>query len=164
MSQDLVARAAKLLRMLTSSHDGEVLAAANRLNALVISHGVDWDAALGGNDGPTLSQEQMQRLYDEGYNRGFVDGQQQAKPARDWTPTGGTSAEVGSDYVRLKLILAAAKEADEADLLNDFEIEFYTSMRGRLSRYGQSTFVSEKQWAVLDRLHQKLDRYGFISS
>jgi hypothetical protein len=97
----------------------------------------------------------MSRIYNEGYRRGFGDGQQQTRPERDWTPANGSSAEVGSDVERLELILNAAAEARDGGLLSEWEITFSDSMRTRLERFGQRMFVSVKQWASLDRLEIK---------
>jgi hypothetical protein len=159
VAPELADRLAKLLRMLTSSHDGEVLAAANRLNAIVTAHDVDWNQALANGSSPALTEAQMRRIYDEGYSRGHADGQQTARPERDWTPAGG-SAEVGSDAERLRVILEAATAA--AGLLSDWEQTFSADMRERFERFGARMYVSEKQWAALDRLETKMRRAGTL--
>jgi hypothetical protein len=161
MTPDLTLKLAKLLRMLTSSHEGEVLAAANRINAIVTAHDLDWSVLLANGSGPPLTEEAMTKIYTDGYQRGHADGLQEARPARDWTPAGDTKAEAGADIDRVLAILDAAAESEAAGLLGEFETEFTQSLRDRVGHGGQA-FISTKQWAVLDRLEKKLTRQGFI--
>jgi hypothetical protein len=71
----------------------------------------------------------------------------------DWTPSGG-SAEVGPDSERLRIILEAAKQSAEVRM----EEAFSTDMLERFKNYGNRKYVSEKQWASLDRLEANLRR------
>jgi hypothetical protein len=114
MTPEVATKLAKLLRLLCDrSVDGETLAAANRLSAMVAAYGVDWDAALSGDSSP--SEAAMSRVYREGYERGHADGARSAQPVgRDWTPTDGSNAEVGSDVDRLLGILKAAERSASA--------------------------------------------------
>jgi hypothetical protein len=121
VQSDLADWLAKLLRLACceTAPDGERLAALNRLSATVAAHDVDWDAALSG-----FNEEQLRRVFDEGYQRGHADGRQQAHPARDWTPAAGTSAEAGSDAKRIWAIVEASERAIGLSLLSDWEITF----------------------------------------
>jgi hypothetical protein len=83
----------KVLAMLTSPHDGERLAAAARFTAILDANDIHPSQVLNGSSAPLLTEEQMRRIYDEGYHRGHADGQQAARPERDWTPTGGSALE-----------------------------------------------------------------------
>jgi hypothetical protein len=155
---------AKLLRMLTSSHDGEVLAAANRLNAIVAANDIDWDQVLANGDGTALTERQMSRIYDEAFERGFREGRQQVRPERDWTPADNTSAEAGQDSHRLEVILEAAFRAVDDGMLSQWEAEFTGSMRERVRKWGSRVFVSEKQWKSVDRLEEKLTSQGYFAA
>ena len=154
----------KLLRLVCceTAPDGERLAAVNRLSAVVTAHDVDWDQALANGNAPALTEQQMSKIYNEGYSRGHADGVQQARPARDWTPGAGTSSQVGDDVERLEAILRGAAESRDANLLTAWEIDFLNDMRDRFTTYGNRMYVSEKQWAVLDRLETKMHRAGVL--
>jgi len=163
MNTAIADRVAKLLRLACSTGpDGEKLAALNRLSAIVVAQGIDWDQALANGSGPALTEEQMSRIYSEGYSRGLADGQQRARPERDWTPADNSSAEAGDDAERLEAILNAAAKSAAAGLLSEWETTFSTDMRERFERFGSRIYVSEKQWASLDRLETKLRRQDFI--
>lgn len=151
---------AKLLKMLTSPYDGEVLAAAGRINAIVAAHGLDWDQVLA-HDVSALSREQMQKIYDEGYSRGLEEGRKEGKPQQaNWRSTDGPPAPKTLNYA--SDVMEAAERAESAGLLNDFEKEFSTSMRERISSYGESSYISDKQWSVIERLATKLVRRGYL--
>jgi hypothetical protein len=153
---------AKLLRLACSNGpDGEKLAALGRLAALAAAHDVDWDAALANGGLPALTREQLQEVFDAGYERGLSDGRAEVQP-RDWTLAGGTSTAAGHDIWRVKKILEAAQTAQRFCALNDFEQQFTSSIRSRVMKYGSRTYFSEKQWEVLDRLAEKLDRGGWL--
>jgi hypothetical protein len=163
MDSALADRLAKLLRLACSTGpDGEKLAAIGRVSAIVAANSVDWDAVLANGNGSALTEEAMSRIYSEGYERGHRDGQQQARPARDWTPAGDTKAEAGADAERIELILNAAAESRDAGLLSDWEITFSNDMRERFERYGSRMYISEKQWTSLDRLETKMRRAGTL--
>jgi hypothetical protein len=56
MTPNVADKLAKLLRITTSRHDGEVLAAVNRINALVTANDIDWDQVpANGNGAPLLN-------------------------------------------------------------------------------------------------------------
>lgn len=158
----LRAKLAKLLRMLTSSHDGEVLAVANRLNGIVAGYDIDWDAALAGGGGADLTKAQLQKVYDAGYQRGLQEGA--VKPREDDWASAGTprTEEVGGQIEDVRAIIGAAVKANSDGKLSDFERSFSKSMAERMDDWGRRAFVSEKQWGVLRRLKNKLEREGYL--
>jgi hypothetical protein len=146
MTLDLADKVAKLLRVACSTGpDGEKLAALNRLSALAVVHGFDWDRAVANSNGSGLNEEVASRIYWEGHARGCAETEQRLRPERDW-----------------KVILAAAAESRDAGLLSDWEVTFSDDMRERFERYGWRLYVSERQWQSLDRLETKLKRQSFI--
>jgi hypothetical protein len=162
VTPELSDRLAKLLRLACDggATDGEKLAAVGKLGAIAAANNVDWDLALANGSSPALTEEAMRQIYDEGYRRGYGDGQQATRPERDWTPTDGTSAEVGSDAERFHTILDTAAQAN--GLLTKWEANFASDMRSRFERFGQRMYVSAKQWAILDRLETKFRRAGIL--
>jgi hypothetical protein len=164
MAPELADRVAKLLRLACSTGpDGEKLAAIGRLSAIVIAHNVDWDRALANGNSATLTEEAASKIYWEGHARGVAETEQRLQSQRDWTPAAGTSSEIGDDAERLEAILQAATESRDAGLLTDWEINFSNDMRDRFETYGNRMYVSEKQWAILDRLETKMHRAGVLS-
>lgn len=164
MADEVVqAKLVKLLRMLTSSHDGEVLAAANRINGLLVANDLDWEQLLSGAS-VELTREQMERIYKAGYQKGLDDAAKAQPPSTDdWAPAGtARAAEVGRQFNDVCAILEAAGRAGLQGLLSDFEKSFSISMAERIHDWGQRAFISEKQWAVLNRLRSKLQREGFL--
>ena len=166
MDRTTVSRLAKLLRLLTSNHDGEVLAAVGRINGIVAANDIDWDAALGGAQ-VDLTREQLQTVYDAGYQKAMADVVAAAPPSRpredDWAPAGNARAdELGENLEDLRVILDAAAKAKADGLLSSFEDSFVDSMAARVSSWGRRAFVSEKQWGVLKRLKVKLVSRGYV--
>jgi hypothetical protein len=158
VAPELADRLAKLLRVACSTGpDGEKLAAVSRLSAIAAAHDVDWDRAFNGAEIP---REDMQRIFDAGYTQGAADKEQELRPARDWTA--GSSAEVGNDADRLRVILEAAAKAAQGGLLSDWEQTFSADMLERFRRFGSRMYVSEKQWSSLDRLETKMRRAGVL--
>jgi hypothetical protein len=163
MPPELVDKLGKVLAMLTSPHDGERLAAAARFCALLEAHDIHASQVLtNGNADPALTEAQMHRIYTEGYQRGHADGRQAARPQRDWTPADDTKAAVGEDTERIRTILEAAEKSAADGLLSEWEVTFSESIRERFRQYGSHMYVSEKQWASLDRLEEKLRRQDFL--
>ena len=163
MAPELADRLAKLLRLACSTGpDGEKLAAIGRLSATVAAHDLDWDRALANGSGTSLDEQQASKIYWEGHARGVAETEQRQRPQRDWTPAADTKAEAGADAERLETILAAAAGSRDAGLLSEWEVSFSNDMRDRLEKYGSRMYVSEKQWASLDRLETKLRRQDFI--
>jgi hypothetical protein len=163
MPPELAERLAKLLRLACSTGpDGEKLAAIGRVSAIAQAHNLDWDRVLANGHDAGLTEEQLSKVYWEGHARGVSETEQRLRPQRDWTPTVGSSAEVGEDAKRLEAILAAAAQAKESGLLSDWEVQFSDDMRDRFNRFGGHMYVSEKQWAALDRLETKMRRAGIL--
>jgi hypothetical protein len=150
----------KLLRLACSTGpDGEKLAALNRLAAIAAAHDVGWGRALANGKAPDLTEAQLQRVYDAGYERGFEDGQQEIAPERpDWAPA--APAPRSLEYV--EKVLEATWQADKGGQLNDFEETFSQSIRERVARYGSRTRLSERQWGCIERLAEGLERAGYL--
>ena len=68
------------------------------------------------------------------------------------------SKPIGDDHEWLKKTLRRA--TDNAYHLYDSEITFVDGLREKLDRFGEGTFVSEKQRAWLKRIMKRLDRMG----
>lgn len=152
----------KLLRMLRSNHDGEVLAAASRINALAVAHDLDWDRMLTAAT-TDLTREQMTEIYQAGYQRGLEEGAQ-ASRGSDWGNAGvPRTDEVGGRIDEVRTILNAAGRAAVDNKLSQFEIDFSISMLERLDDWSDQTFISERQWGVLNRMRNKLTREGYMS-
>jgi hypothetical protein len=163
MTPDLTKKLNKVLALLVSPYDGERLAAAARFAAILEAHDIHPSQVLDANGGSqALTENQMRRIFEEGYQRGHADGVQQARPARDWTPADDTKAEVGADAERLKVVLDAAAKSRDDELLSEWEVQFSNDMRERFERFGARMYVSEKQWAALDRLEAKLRRQDYL--
>ena len=155
-------KVAKLLRLLCDrSSDGETLAAANRLRALVDLNDLDWDALLEGG-APDLTRAQLQKVYAAGIAAGVQmerDARGEVDSRDAGTPRGG---EVGSRARELKLLLAAADEAIDEGELRGWFAEFARSMMDRYRQWGPTTYVSEKQWGCLDRLRRELEYLRYL--
>lgn len=65
------------------------------------------------------------------------------------------SDEVGD---KLDAVLELLHDAIDHHRLSAWEDEFVASLLERLEQYGSKTFISEKQWAILDRLEEKIYR------
>jgi hypothetical protein len=156
---------AKLLGMLGSDFDGEVLVAARKAHALVINNDWTWPQLLANGGGLALTQEQIGRVYAAGlqkgeivgYQRGMADAQVLGAP-----PAKGASIEVADDLAWLERILAAAEQAGSKGHLDQFETDFSQSMRAKVSRFGRGTFVSQRQFDSLKRLEKSLHRRGHL--
>jgi hypothetical protein len=165
MTPAIADRVAKLLRLICDrSNDAETLAAASRLSAIVASNDVNWDEALAGNgNGSSLSEEDMQRIFNAGYERGMQEATASKPSTADWAPAGRSRAdEVGEKVDELEAIIDAAERAKTNGCLGDFHAEFTASMRDRLNNWGARTFVSEKQWEVIARLRSILERTDYL--
>ena len=62
--------------------------------------------------------------------------------------------EVGEELGRIQELLAEAQEAD----LSDWEQDFLESLEERIDEWGERTFISIKQWEVIERIEEKLNR------
>jgi hypothetical protein len=163
IAPELADKLGKVLAMLTSSHEGERLAAADRFCALLEAHDIHPSQLLAnGSAGAVLTEEQMSRIYWEGHRRGVAETEERLRPQRDWTPAVDTRAEVGKDADRLEVILGALELACARNLLTNREIGFLTSVRGRYGQYGERLYVSTKMWAWLDSLETRFHRAGIL--
>jgi hypothetical protein len=166
MPPETTEKLAKLLQLATGrgAYDGERLAACDRLAALLLANDLEWPALLAAS-GAALTQEQLEKVYAAGYERGLEDAKPKpAEPEREWSIVGGAggSRPVGKQIDRLRAILTGARDAEEAGLLSDFEQTFVQSIRERVIKYASSTFVSDKQWRILERLEARFRECGFI--
>ena len=62
--------------------------------------------------------------------------------------------EVGEELGRVQELLADAEHAD----LSDWEQDFLESLEERIDEWGERTFISIKQWEVIERIEEKLNR------
>lgn len=161
------ARLAKLLKFLRPNHDGtfndgEVLAAARKIAGVVAAHDVDWDAVLCGQ-AVDLTKEQLQRVYDAGYQKGVADASAKPRDRDEWAAAGTPrTGEVGGRRDEVMAVMEAAGRANLDGKLSEFERSFSLSMAERVDSWGGRAYVSEKQWAVIDRLRRKLEREGYL--
>jgi hypothetical protein len=167
MPPEVASKLAKLLRLATNSGatDGEALAALGRLSAIAIAQNLDWDRIIiNGSGGPELTEEQLTRVYTEGFNRGLAEGQQQAAAQAPSEPNNRTA--LGAEAQRVERILAAAKIAEQRGILGSLGrvdlADFCESLRDRIHTWGSRTYISDKQRAVLDRLEERLRRQALI--
>jgi hypothetical protein len=156
---------AKRLGMLGSDFDGEVLVAARKAHALVINNDWTWPALLANGAAASLTEEQVNRVYAAGLQRGEVLGYQKgmADAQALGTPQAkGASIEVADDLAWLERILAAAEQAGANGHLDQFETDFSQSMRAKVARFGRGTFVSQRQFDSLKRLEKSLHRRSYL--
>ena len=62
--------------------------------------------------------------------------------------------EVGEELGRIQELLADAEHAD----LSAWEQGFLESLEERIGEWGKRTFISIKQWEVIERIEEKLNR------
>jgi hypothetical protein len=163
---DLIDRLAKLLRLACSNGpDGEKLAALAKLFKAVRANDLDWNYLLGrtAND-PELTRENLQKVYQAGIEAGVaMERAAHATPARDWATAGRPRTdEVGSRASDLKVILLAAELAEADGALNGWLAQFAADMRARLWRWGAETYVSDRQWEVINRLQAHLEFLDYL--
>jgi hypothetical protein len=77
----------KLIKLLSSSNDGEVIAAARALLRTLHAEGADIHALAERVEGRKLSQTEMQRIY----NKAFADGKKSVAAAADFSNIGSPS-------------------------------------------------------------------------
>lgn len=61
-----------------------------------------------------------------------------------------------NDEDRLRLELAIEGAKDNFDELSEWEQAFMVSTEERHKEYGDGTRMSDKQWAVIDRIYEKV--------
>jgi hypothetical protein len=77
----------KLIKMLSSTNEGEVVAAARAILRTLAQEGTDIHELAERIEGRKLSQAEMQRIYD----RAFADGRKSLAAAADFSNVGGPS-------------------------------------------------------------------------
>jgi hypothetical protein len=97
MSGHDLAKLKKCMLMLSSRHDGEVVAAARQINRLLASASVDWHWLANRVDGGAVwSTADMQRAADEAYRA----GRQDAAPA--WRDVDAIDHRAAADWLLSK--------------------------------------------------------------
>jgi hypothetical protein len=98
-------KAAALVRMLTSTAEGEVLNAVRLLLQLLASAGLDIHALAeriekGGdnNTKASLNAAEMQRIYDKAYQKGFADGSEHGRKSAIFAGPSIGTFNAGVDY------------------------------------------------------------------
>ena len=125
------ARLTRLLGMLGSEHDGEVLNAARLAHRLINQSGSTWAEVIGGSG---YSKDFVQQVADSAYARGLAEGKALAAPKPKRKTFAGYAALMLSKY-------PAALTPWEANFCNS-----WTQKRCR---------PSEKQLAVFENLSNK---------
>jgi hypothetical protein len=158
----------KLLGMLGSDFDGEVLNAARKAHALLVSNDWTWEQLLANGSAMSLTEEQLQKVYGAGLQKGEAIGYQRAMADAEamggMTPKAAASrsTEIGDDLVWLERILEAAEKAEAAGHLTDWELKFAADKRNSVARFGRAAYVSPRQRDSLNRLEQSLRRRGYM--
>lgn len=57
---------------------------------------------------------------------------------------------------RLKLEMILAGQEESPSSLDNWETGFVASFAERYATYGDNMFISEKQWAILDRIYNNI--------
>jgi hypothetical protein len=154
---------AKCLGLLGSAHEGEILNAARKAEALRLSLDVTWTQLLANGSSTTLTEEQMAKIYAAGLQKGEALGYQRGQAdAQGMAPQSKNTIEVADDIAWIEHVLLAAGKAEAAGLLDAFEADFSGSMRAKIARFGRATYVSQKQFDALKRLEQSLRRRGYL--
>ena len=148
LSEDDQKRLAKLLWMMTSNHDGEVLNAARMASRFVAGLGYTWDEVLGGNgatatasNGKTFTEDEVAQLVKRSYDYGYEEGQKIHKP--------GFKSVVPSNPWK-----AFAVECldDQKHRLTAWEVDFCESWVERPFPH-----PTPKQRAIFERLADRFD-------
>jgi hypothetical protein len=66
------------------------------------------------------------------------------------------SDQVGAELGRIKELIA---DADGHHRINAWEEEFLASLAEKITEWGERTYISERQWAVIERIEEKLAAY-----
>jgi len=143
--------------------DGEVLAAVHKIQSLMVSNDWQWEQLLANGSATAFSQEQLQKVYTAGiergealgYQRGLADGQMTSGPRPP-------SIQMNDDVAWATKVLEAAAQAETDEQLDEFETDFSQSMRAKLTRFDRATYVSQKQFDALKRLEKSLSRRGYL--
>jgi hypothetical protein len=154
----------KLLRMLESPNDHEVVVAARKIHAAMISNGWNWDQLLANGSGLSLTEDQMHKIFAAGVRQGEVQGYQRGMADAQAMPTTpkGPSVEIADDLSWVGPVLDASEKAGPNGHLDAFETDFSDSMRAKIQRFGKNTYLSQKQFDSLKRLEKSLRRRGYL--
>jgi hypothetical protein len=158
-----VGQLAKLLGLLGSSFDGEVVSAARKAHALLIANDWTWQQLLTNGGASALTEEQIQRVYAAGLQKGEQLGYDRGLADGATAPPKGPSIKVGQGAGWISGILEAAAKAQAVGALDSFETDFSNSIRTKIERFGASTFVSQRQLDSLTRLETKMKRLGHLA-
>jgi hypothetical protein len=99
MSSTLEEKIARIVRVLSSDRDGEVLAAVHQLKRVLASHNTDFNGLangiekfgnMNGNDG-SLSEGEMEKIYHAGYAKGVEDAENKLHGIDGFRSTNGNS-------------------------------------------------------------------------
>ena len=58
----------------------------------------------------------------------------------------------------LKSLEETLVDAMECGELTDWEVSFVEGLMAKFERYGAELFMSEKQWAIIERLDKKMNK------
>jgi hypothetical protein len=126
-------RLVKILRMFSSSHDGEVAAAARRAHELVCLRSLDWDDLIIPVKAASSSQ------------------QQQRRPDYSWSPPPPPPSPEEDETFLIR------RCGERTACLSGWEKEFIASIGESIVEWGHLT---PKQRSVLDRIVNKLKLRG----
>jgi hypothetical protein len=156
---------AKVLGLLGSHHDGEIPNAGKRAHSMLISNDWTWPQLLANGSAATLSEEQVQKIFSAGMQRGESVGYQRGlADAQALAPVGAkpAHAEIQDDVDWLGKILVAAAAAEAEGHLNPDEVDFTGHMRSSLTTFGRRTYCSQRQRNWLRVLEKSLRRRGYL--
>jgi hypothetical protein len=165
MSSSSVDQLVKLLNMFSSEFDNEVLVAARAVHAKMIANDWTWEALLANGSRASLTEQQIQKVYAAGMQRGEIVGYQRGMAdaqAMGTPPPKGPSIEIADDLDWLTHVLDAAEQARPNGHLDQFEVDISSSMRAKVTRFGRGTFISQRQFDSLKRLEKSLRRRGYL--
>jgi hypothetical protein len=134
----------KLLGMLGSAHDGEVLNAAKAAQRLLGAEGLTWEEAFASNNnngaGANAGAEQYNTGYQTGYRSGYARGLEE-----------GRSHRAGVAHPQSWYAFAKMLRDDYLDDLNDWEAGFVENF---VSKHWNNP--SPKQRDVFERIADKI--------
>jgi hypothetical protein len=140
----VVPRITSLLRMLSSSAEGEILNAVRALLRLLASVGLDIHALTDriehGSEAP-LSAAEMQRIYDAAYQKGYADGTEHGRRSAVLAaqPIGVFAASVESGVNGYAWQEIAAHCALHKHLFHGNQLEFVEDIPGKIAKFGNPT-------------------------
>jgi hypothetical protein len=94
MSNALEEKIARIVRVLASNRDGEVLAAVHQLKRVLASHNTDFNGLANGIEkfgkmNGSLSEGEMEKIYHAGYAKGVEDTENKLHGIDDFRSTDG---------------------------------------------------------------------------